>query len=114
MNKDNDIIIGIGQKEGAAMWAEIDDLVRRWAERNPFGANWNMVYNQNVREGLNDQKFASSYDKETGITNRTTISIHPELMNYIEAFYPKFFDKKENIRKFGNTYKMFKLGEGQL
>lgn len=111
---EQEIIKGIGSKEGAAMWAEIDDLVTRWAKRNPFGANWNMRYNQDVRDGLKDEKFASSYDRETGITNRATISIHPELMNFIETFYPKFFESNENVRKFGNTYKMFKIGDSQL
>lgn len=111
MNNDDAIIKGIGSKTGDAMWREIDDLVSRWAARNPFAANWNRIYNQNVRDGLYDQKFAASYDKDTGITNRTTISIHPELMSFIETFYPKFFESKENIRKFGNTYKMFRLGE---
>ena len=114
MNDDSDVIKGIGGKTGNSMWAEIDDLVKRWARRNPFGANWNMKYNQNLRDGLYDSKYAANYDRATGITNRTTISIHPELMNYIETFYPKFFESKENVRRFGNTYKMFKLGDAQL
>ena len=114
MHNDSEIIKGIGGKTGSAKWAEIDDLVKRWARRNPFGANWNRIYNENVREGLIDKKFAASYDGGTGITNRTSISIHPELMGYIETFYPKFFESKENVRRFGNTYKMFKLGDAQL
>ena len=91
------------------MWREIDDLVKRWALKNPFGANWNRIYNQQKRDSLLDPKFAKSHDKKTGITNRTTIAIHPELMNYIETFYPKFFASKSNIRRFGNTYQMFKI-----
>lgn len=111
MNDDSIIIKGIGSKEGSAMWKEIDDLVTRWAKKNPFGANWNMKYNQDVRDSLKDAKHAASYDINTGITNRSTISVHPELMNYIETFYPKFFESKENVRRFGNTYKMFRIPE---
>ncbi len=114
MDKDQLIIKGIGSKTGAAMWQEVDDLVVRWAKKNPFGANWNMVYNQRKRDDLVDKMHASSYDKKTGITSRTAISVHPELMSYIETFYPKFFESKENVRRFGNTYKMFRIGEKQL
>lgn len=108
---DSEIIKGIGGNTGEAMWSQIDDLVKRWARRNPFGANWNMVYNEDRRSGLYDGKFAATYDKETGITTRTTISVHPELVNYIETFYPKFFESKDNVRRFGNTYKMFRIAD---
>jgi hypothetical protein len=114
MDKEQQIIRGIGSKTGSAMWVEIDDLVKRWARRNPFGANWNMTFNQNVRDNLTDKRFASSYDQGTGITTRNSISIHPELMNYIETFYPKFFESKDNVRRFGNTYRMFKIGDAEL
>jgi hypothetical protein len=111
---DSEIMKGISGKTGADMWLQIDDLVVRWAKRNPFGANWNRIYNENRREDLKDQKFALSYDKKTGVGSRTAISVHPELVSYIETFFPKFFEKKENVRIFGNKYKMFKIPESQL
>ena len=111
--KDADIIQGIGGKTGEAMWKEIDDLVTRWALRNPRAANWNRIYNQHIRDGLKDKKFAVMGGRKANFSGgtRTTLSIHPELVNYIEVFYPKFFESKENVRRFGNTYKMFKIPE---
>lgn len=107
---DHDIIKGIGGKTGSAMWAEIDDLIIRWAQRNPRAANWNRIYNQGLRDERQDTKFAEwKDDRGRGLGTRTALSIHPELVNYIEVFYPKLFDSKENVRKFANTYKMFRI-----
>lgn len=108
MNQDADIIRGIGGKTGAAMWAEIDDLVLRWAKRNPFGANLNRIQNQQVRDSLRDKKHGT-LSNEGMAGGRLVLSIHPELMQFIEAFYPKFFESKDNIRRFGKTYKMFMI-----
>lgn len=110
MNDDSKIIAGIGGKTGSAMWAEVDDLIKRWARKNPRAANLNRYYNQEVRDGLHDSKFAKSTSMGDG---RLLLSIHPELMNYIETFYPKLFESKENVRKFARTYKMFAIAEQQ-
>lgn len=109
-NGDAAIIKGIGGKTGAAMWAEIDDLLIRWVKRNPFGANLNRMHNQQVRDGLHNKKYGTLTD-EGMAGGRLMLSIHPELMNYIETFYPKFFESKENVRRFGKTYKMFMIPE---
>lgn len=105
---DQDIIRGIGSKTGADMWQHIDDLIVRWTKRNPFGANLNLMYNEERRSELKDKKFAKSAAMADG---RLMLSIHPELVNYIEAFYPRFFASKENVRRFAKTYKMFRMGE---
>lgn len=110
MSTDREIIQGIGAKSGSAMWVEIDDLVTRWTQRDPVSANLNRLYNQAVRDGLNDKKFAK-LDNEAMAGGRMALSVHPELINYIEVFYPKFFESKENIRRFGSTYKMFRIPE---
>ena len=110
MQDDHKIIQSIGSKTGAAMWKEIDDLVTRWATRNPVAANWNRHYNQAVRDELTDKKHGT-LNNEGMAGGRMAISVHPELMNYIETFYPKFFESKENIRRFGKTYKMFQIPE---
>lgn len=110
MNKDNEIIRGIGSKKGEAMWTEIDDLIKRWARKNPYEANLNRLYNQEVRDGLHDQEFGKSKSMADG---RLMISIHPQLVNYIETFYPKLFESKENVRKFARIYKMFAIAEKQ-
>lgn len=105
---DGEIIKGIGGKTGAAMWKEVDDLIVRWARRNPRAANTNMLHNQDIRDGLKDKKFAKSGSMGDG---RLMLSIHPELMSYIETFYPKLFESKANVRRFAKTYKMFAVGE---
>jgi hypothetical protein len=108
--KDSDIIKGIGSKTGSEMWQHIDDLIIRWARRNPQAANLNRLYNQDVRDNLKDKVYAKSTSMADG---RLALSIHPELVNYLEAFYPKLFDSKENVRKFARTYKMFAIAEKQ-
>lgn len=111
--KDAEIIKSIGGKTGSAMWREIDDLVTRWATRNPYAANWNRIYNQRLRDDLKDKEYGvlGGRGRHFSGGTRTTLSIHPELVNYIEVFYPKFFESKENVRRFGNKYKMFKIPE---
>lgn len=108
--QDNEIRKGIGSKTGAAMWKEIDDLVVRWARRDPVGANLNYLDNAKIRADLHDPKYATQRN-EGMAGGRLVISIHPDLVAYIEAFYPKFFESKANIRRFGNTYKMFRIPE---
>jgi len=111
---DGESIKNIGGKSGMAMWAEINDLVNRWAKKNPKAANFNRLHNQAVRDDTPDKKYAewrTDEGKQTG--TRLALSIHPELINYIEAFYPKFFESKENIRRFGRTYRMFQIPEVQ-
>lgn len=108
MNNDHEVIAGIGGKTGSAMWKEIDDLIRRWAKRNPRAANLNRLYNQQVRDGLTDHKYAKSSSMADG---RLLLSVHPELIVYLETFYPKLFASKENVRKFANTYQMFSIPE---
>lgn len=107
---DTKILQGISGLTGDAMWRQIDDLVVRWAKRNPYGANMNRLYNQSVRDELKDKKFAKSSSMADG---RLTLSIHPELVHYIESFYPKFFESKANVKKFAKTYKMFAIAEKQ-
>lgn len=115
---DHHRIKAIGSKVGEAMWEEIDDLVKRWTKRNPVGANYNRYFNQGVRDGLAKQGkgVTATLDSESkggkaGIRTSSVISVHPELVSYIEAFYPRFFESKENVRKFGTIYKMFRIPE---
>lgn len=108
---DHEIIKGIGGKTGEAMWKEIDDLVVRWTQRNPFGANWNRIYNQHLRDQA-DNKYAEWQDEGgRGLGTRNTIAVHPELMVFIETFYPKLFESNANIRKFAKRYPMFKVAD---
>lgn len=107
---DSKIIQGIAGLQGEKMWQQIDDLVVRWSRRNPRAANMNMHHNQEVRDGLEDKKFAKSTSMADG---RLLLSIHPELVNFIETFYSDFFTSKENVRTFAKRYKMFAIAEEQ-
>lgn len=110
MDKDLIAIKNIGGKTGSAMWKEVEDLIHRWARRNPQGANLNRLYNQEIRDDLVDKKFGRL--KNHGLADgRLVLSIHPELVRYIEYFYPKLFESKANVSRFAKAYKMFAISE---
>jgi hypothetical protein len=110
MNQESRIKSTIGNKTGEAMWEEIDDLVVRWSQRDPVGANAIMEHNQKLRDGLFDAEFGQM-SQEAMANGRLQISVHPDLVAYIETFFPAFFESKKNVRRFGNTYKMFKIAD---
>lgn len=99
---------------GEAKWKDIEDLINRWARRNPQGAYLNEQWIKEAKAGLIDKKFAKmggKADKETGITNRFGVSIHPELEAYILTFYPKFMSTKEDLHEFMRRFPKFTVPE---
>jgi hypothetical protein len=102
------------QLTGSAKWADIEDLINRWARRNPQGAWLNEQWIKEAQADLMDKKYGrmgGGEDKGTGITNRYGICIHPELMNYIQAFYPTFMDTKEEMHEFMRRFPKFRIPE---
>lgn len=93
------------QKKGDAKWRDIEDLINRWAKRNPQAALLNEQWIKEAREGLKDKKYAA------GDIGRWGVSIHPELMNYIQAFYPDFMDTKKDLHEFMKRFKKFRIPE---
>ena len=99
---------------GDARWADIEDLINRWAKRNPQGAYLNEQWVKEAQADLIDKKhgkMGGKEDRETGITNRIGVCIHPELMNYIQAFYPTFMDTKEDLHEFKKRFPKFRVPE---
>lgn len=107
---DNLKYIKPSQLKGDAKWRDIEDLVNRWARRNPRGA-WELE--QSIKE-----KRASLTDKKYGTLNnegmaggRIGIMLHQELLQYIEAFYPKFLSTKDELHEFERRFPKFKIPE---
>jgi len=104
-------------KVGEARKKDIADLVKRWVRRNPEAATENMRYNKQARQELMDKQFGlmggHSDSKAVGSNSgtRLTASVHPELISYIQAFYPDFLDTKEELIWFRKTFKGFSIPE---
>lgn len=90
---------------GEAKWKDIEDLINRWARRNPQGALDNERWVKQAQADLADKKHGKTS------MGRIGISIHPELMNYIQAFYPDFMDTKEDMHEFMKRFKKFRVPE---
>lgn len=99
---------------GEDKWKDIEDLMNRWARRNPSGAVMNENYIKATREGLLDKKHGlmggKAGENNEGAT-RIGVAIHPELMNYIQAFYPTFMDTKEDLHEFKKRFPKFRVSE---
>lgn len=102
---------------GEAKWKDINDLIRRWSIRNPVAFALNMDYVKDIKGGLKDKKFGQTGGAgNTGAVGsssgtRIGLAIHPELINYIQAFYPDFLDKNEDVHEFGRRFKNFCIPE---
>lgn len=94
--------------KGEAKWKDVEDLINRWAKRNPRGAIENEKWVKESNAGLNDKKFAKSSSEAMG---RLGVSIHPELLQYIEAFYPDLFSTKDGLHEFMRRFKKFTVPE---
>lgn len=93
---------------GDAKWKDIEDLINRWARRNPSGALENEQWIKQAHADLADKKHGKLVN-EAMAGGRHGISIHPELMQYIQAFYPTFMDTKEEMHEFMKRFKKFRV-----
>lgn len=99
-------------KKGEEKWRDIEDLINRWAKRNPQGAYLNEQWVKEAHEGLLDKKhglMGGKIDDANLSGTRIGVCIHPELMNYIQAFYPDFMDSKEDLHEFKKRFKKFRV-----
>lgn len=100
---------------GEAKWGDIEDLINRWARRNPRGAYELEQYIKQSQENLLDKKHGLMEGKSKGDINipatRIGIALHPELLQYIEAFYPKFLSTKAELHEFKKRFKKFRIPE---
>lgn len=96
--------------EGDAKWKDIEDLINRWAKRNKKAAYEMDLYLQQTRAGLTDTKFATM-DNEAMAGGRHMLSLHPELLQYIETFYPKFLSTKDEMHEFMKRFPKFSIPE---
>lgn len=95
---------------GDAKWKDIEDLINRWARRNPRGA-WELEsYIKELQAGLSDKKFGASSSGDSAM-GRIGLAIHPEMMQYIQAFYPNFLDTKDEMHEFMNKFPKFRIPE---
>lgn len=95
------------QKKGDAKWKDIEDLINRWARRNPQRAYELEQYIKEIREVQHDKKFATNSEA----LGRMGIAIDEELMQYIQAFYPDFMDTKDDMHEFMKRFKKFRVPE---
>lgn len=100
---------------GAAKWRDIEDLINRWAKRNPKAAYQQEMWLKATRDTLFDKKhakitqeYSGKHLKQTAETKYGTL-IHPELLSYIEYFYPKIFSTKESLHEFMGHFQKFKI-----
>lgn len=96
------------QLTGEAKWRDIEDLINRWARRNPRGARELEAAIKETRSTLADKKYGKSGAEAMG---RLGLCIHPELLNYIEAFYPKFMQTKDEMHEFMRRFPKFTIPE---
>jgi hypothetical protein len=94
------------QLTGDAKWRDVEDLINRWAKRNPQAAMDNERWIKESREELKDKKFGAG-----ALAGRFGVSLHPELMNYIQAFYPDFMDSKKDLHEFMKRFPKFRVPE---
>lgn len=98
-------------------WKDIEDLVQRWARRNPEEFRYNLAYIRALREDMKDPKYgelASVTEDGKIVRNgglRHGLSIPPGLMNYIQTFYPEFMKHKRDLREFGRRFPIFRIAE---
>ncbi len=93
---------------GDARWKDIEDLINRWARRNPRGAVENEQYVKEAQSTLLDKKHGLMGGDNQPNT-RIGVAIHPELMNYIQAFYPTFMDTKSDLHEFKRRFPKFRV-----
>lgn len=105
---DNFLRVQYSHKTGDAKWKDIEDLINRWAKRNPRGAYELELSLRATREGLTDKKFGVM-NNEAMAGGRHMITLHPELLQYIETFYPKFLSTKDELHEFMNKFPKFKV-----
>lgn len=88
-------------------WNEVSDLIDRWGKRCPEEMQENLAWVKNARDGLDDKEFG------TGSTGslRMGLILHPNLVAYIEEFYPHIFSDNRNIKEFANKFKKFAIPE---
>lgn len=103
------------QLTGTAKWKDIEDLINRWAKRNKRGALEQEKWLREDKETLFDKKnakwvqsFSGEHAKVDPETKYSTV-IHPELMNYIQVFYPNFLDTKEELHEFMSRFPKFRV-----
>lgn len=98
---------------GEAKWKDIEDLVRRWARRNPREFMATKEYVNEIKEGLKDKKFGMMGGAKNGIGGGTRIgiAIHPQLMTFIQAFYPDFMDSNSDLAEFKKRFPAFRIPE---
>lgn len=94
--------------KGDAKWEDIEDLINRWAKRNPQAALETEAYLKETQAGLLDKKHGKSTANAMG---RMGVVIHPELMQYIQAFYPQFMDTKAEMHEFMKRFPKFRVPE---
>lgn len=98
------------QLTGADKWRDIEDLINRWAKRNPRGALELEQWIKETRGGLHDKKFGRM--KNSALANgRLGVMIHPELLAYIQAFYPSFLETKDELHEFQRRFPKFQIPE---
>lgn len=87
-------------------WADIEDLIRRWARKHPDAFRENMRWVASDREdyrlGRRDRPL------------RKGLLVHPHLMVYIQHFYPTFMDSNQDLREFSKRFPGFVVDEGVM
>ena len=96
--------------KGDAKWKDIEDLINRWARRNPRGA-WELEQTIiQTRAEMKDKKYGK-LENDAMAGGRLKLIIHDELMQYIQAFYPKFLSTKEELHEFQKRFPKFSIPE---
>lgn len=88
-------------------WADIGDLINRWAKRFPGAYQENMKWVQTAR-----QEYKMEKHKDRPL--RKGLLLHPSLLGYIEDFHPDFMKHNDDVKEFGKRFRQFVIDTGVL
>lgn len=88
-------------------WRDVGDLIDRWSKRCPEDLKSNLVWVKDARDGLDDKEFANSQEGSL----RMGLILHPNLIKYLEEFYPDIFSENKNVKKFAEKFTKFAIPE---
>lgn len=96
-------------KVGEAKWRDIADLITRWARKQPMAARDLRWYIQEKKEEMSDTRHGVLTDGAMA-GGRIGIAIDPNLLQYIQTFYPGFLENDKNeLHEFMKRFPNFNI-----
>lgn len=97
-------------KTGDAKWKDIEDLINRWAKKQPQRAYELEMTLREARQEVADPEFAKMNNNAMA-DGRLQLILDPGLEEYIKVFYPKFLETKTELHEFMRRFPKFRIPE---